>query len=342
MSVQTRTASASGARSARLNSALLRFFANYGFLPVILVVLYIAFGIAEPAFFSATNALNIINQASFLVILAAAQMFALLTRGFDLSLGATISMVSVASAMIMSAVAPGGEGAVVAALAAGVLGGVVIGMAVGTVNGLCVAYLGISPFLVTLGVQGVAFGLATTISGGFPVFDTPLILIDWLGSGYWFGVLPPAVAVCLLVLLFCYVVLNHTVLGRSLYILGANPRAAEVGGLPWRRNNAIAYVICSGIGAVGAIMMMARSGTGEPNLGGGLMLQSIAAAVIGGVALRGGEGRVIHVLLGGLLVTVIAIGMNLSRVDGFLQEVVLGIVVIAAVFLDRLRLRIRL
>ena len=321
---------------------VLGFFARYGFLPVILIALYLGFGLAEPAFFSAANALNIIKQSSYLIVLAAAQMFVLLTRGFDLSLGVVVSMVSVASALIMAGIAPNGEGPVVIALIVGILAGVAIGATAGAVNGACVAYFEINPFVVTMGMQGIAFGLATTLSGGFPVLDMPDALNKSLAQGEWFGFLPPPVALCLIILGLSYFVLNRTVLGRSLYLLGANPRATEIGGLPWRRYNMLAYVICSSIAAIGAIMIMARTGTGEPSLGGGLVLQSIAAAVIGGVALRGGEGRVIHVVLGGLLVTILSVGMNLTRVDGFLQEIVLGAVVVGAVFLDRLRHRIRL
>ena len=327
---------------ARSQTWLLGFFSRYGFLPVILVVLYVGFGLVEPAFFSGANAMNIVEQSSYLIVLAAAQMFVLLARGFDLSLGVVVSAVSVSSAMIMVAIAPGGEGPVALALVAGILGGLALGALAGAINGVCVAYFDINPFVVTLGMQGIAFGVATTLSGGFPVFDIPDALIDGLGQGAaWFGFLSPPVAVCAIILGLSYFVLNRTVLGRSLYLLGANPRAAEVGGLPWRRNNMLAYVICSSIAAVGAILMTARSGTGEPSTGGGLVLLSIAAAVIGGVSLRGGEGRVIHVVLGGLLVTILSVGMNLSRIDSFLQQVVLGMVVVAAVFLDRLRLRIR-
>ena len=328
---------------ARSRTLALSFFARYGFLPVILVVLYVLFGLVEPAFFSPANALNIVAQSSYLIVLATAQMFVLLTRGFDLSLGVVVSAASVSSALTMVAIAPAGDGPVALALIAGILVAVVLGAVAGMINGVCVAYFDVNPFVATLGMQGIAFGIATTISGGFPVFDLPDALIDGLGQGAaWFGFLPPPVAICLVILGLSYFVLNRTVFGRSLYLLGANPRAAEVGGLPWRRNVMLAYVICSSIAAVGAILITARSGTGEPSTGGGLVLVSIAAAVIGGVSLRGGEGRVVHVVFGGLLVTILSVGMNLARIDSFLQEVLLGTVVVAAVFLDRLRLRIRI
>lgn len=322
---------------------MMRFFASYGFLPVILVFLYLGFGLVEPLFLTGANALNIIEQASYLIVLATAQMFVLLTRGFDLSLGVVVSVVSVASAMVMVAIAPEGDGPVVLALTAGIFTALAIGATAGGINGLCIAYFGINPFVVTLGMQGIAFGLATTISGGFPIFGLPEGLINSLGqAGKWFGFLSPPVGVCIIILMLSHFVLNYTVFGRSLYLLGSNPRAAEVGGLPWRRHNMMAYVLCSTIAAIGAILITARTGTGEPSTGGGLVLLSIAAAVAGGVSLRGGEGRVIHVVFGGLLVSVLSVGMNLARIDSFLQQVVLGFVVVGAVFLDRLRLRIRL
>lgn len=322
---------------------ILGFFADYGFLPVILVVLCIGFGMAEPVFLTWANAQNVIEQASYLIVLATAQMFVLLTRGFDLSLGVTVSVVSVASAMAMVAIAPEGEDTVALALITGVLVALCIGIIIGSINGACVAYGGINPFVVTLGMQGIAFGFATTISGGFPVLGIPEQLIALLGqSGSWFGFLSPPVAVCVAILTLSHLLLTRTVFGRSLYILGSNPRAAEVGGLPWRRYNMLAYVLCSVIAAIGAVLITARTGTGEPSTGGGLVLLSIAAAVAGGVSLRGGEGRVVHVVFGGLLVSVLSVGMNLARIDSFLQQVVLGFIVVAAVFLDRLRLRIRL
>lgn len=333
--------------SPRIGSGFYRvmmgFFASYGFLPVILVFLYLGFGLVEPLFLTGANALNIIEQASYLIVLATAQMFVLLTRGFDLSLGVVVSLVSVASAMVMVAIAPEGDGPVVIALTAGLFTALAIGATAGGINGICIAYFGINPFVVTLGMQGIAFGLATTISGGFPIFGLPEGLINSLGQGgTWFGFLSPPVGVCIIILLLSHFVLNYTVFGRSLYLLGSNPRAAEVGGLPWRRYNMMAYVLCSTIAAIGAILITARTGTGEPSTGGGLVLLSIAAAVAGGVSLRGGEGRVIHVVFGGLLVSVLSVGMNLARIDSFLQQVALGFVVVGAVFLDRLRLRIRI
>jgi ribose transport system permease protein len=132
--------------------------------------------------------------------------------------------------------------------------------------------------------------------------------------------------------------LNHTIFGRSLYLIGNNPRAAYLAGLPSKRFLGLAYLACSLLASLGALMLTARTGSGEPNLGGSLMLESIAAAVIGGVSLHGGVGGVGAVIMGTLLVTMLSNSMDLLEVGGYVQQILLGCVIIVAIFLDRLRL----
>jgi ribose transport system permease protein len=125
--------------------------------------------------------------------------------------------------------------------------------------------------------------------------------------------------------------------GRSLYLIGNNPRAAHLAGLPSKRFLAYAYIACALLAAFGALMLTARTGSGEPNLGGSLMLESIAAAVIGGVSLQGGVGGIGAVVLGALFVTMLSNSMDLLEVGGYVQQILLGCVIIVAIFLDRLR-----
>ena len=325
---------------ARLVRLGLNFLAEYGVLPLVLVIMVLAFGLVEPAFASMGNIVNILKQASYPIILATAQLFALLTRGFDLSVGSVISMISVASALVMMGMLGANPDAVGLAIIVACLAGLAIGLVVGAINGVCVSLLRVNPFVTTLGMQGIALGFATTLSGGFPVFNLPDEFRYMFFLSSWFGI-PAPVAVCLIVLAAAYVVLNRTVLGRSLYILGGNPRAAHVAGLSSRLHLVCAYVLCSLCVAIGALLLTARTGSGEPSMGGGLMLLSVAAAVIGGVTLRGGEGRIIHCIFGGLFVTILSNGMNLVRVDGYIQQIALGMIIITAVFVDRLRTRIR-
>jgi ribose transport system permease protein len=313
----------------------LRELAGRGLLPVVLVLTFVGFGLAEPNVFRPDNLRNILIQASYPAVFATAQMFVLLTRGFDLSLGVTVSMVSVLSGLAM---VWGVEttGSIPLALAIGALVGLASGAAVGLVNGSCVSLLGVNPFVVTLGTWNIVLGIATTASGGRQIFDIPAELNTWFYREAWLGIPPPIVMAALLLVLAWWI-LNHTVLGRALYLIGGNPRAADVAGIPRARFTTLAYVLCSLYVALGALMLTARTGSGEPNLGGNLTLESIAAAVIGGVSLRGGEGAITSPILGALFVTVLSNGMNLLRIDGYIQQMILGAVIIAAIFVDRLR-----
>ena len=263
-------------------------------------------------------------------------MIVILTRGFDLSLGTTVSAVSVASALAMTSLASAGVSDP-AVVALGLAVGLGFGALVGIFNGVCVSRLGISPFIVTLGSLNICMGLATTMSGGRPVFNVP----DAFSGLLYNGVLIPGISIpltlAILVCLLLHVLLDRTIFGRSLYLIGNNPRAAYLAGLPSRRYLALAYVVCSLLAAFGSLMLTARTGSGEPNLGGSLMLESIAAAVIGGVSLQGGVGGVIPVILGTLFVTMLSNAMDLLEVGGYVQQILLGCVIIGAIFLDRIR-----
>ncbi len=305
-------------------------------LPVLIVVMEFSLSLLEPRVLSAGNLRNILIQSSYLIVFASAQMVVILTRGFDLSLGASVSAISVASALATTGLADQGWPSwivVVAGLAAG-LG---FGLLVGLFNGAFVAFLSISPFVVTLGSLNICLGLATTISGGRPVFNVPDPFSALLYNGKLIPFVPVPVLLAVAVCLFLYVLLEHTVFGRALYLIGNNPRAAQLAGLPSKRYLMLAYILCALLAAFGSLMLTARTGSGEPNLGGSLMLESIAAAVIGGVSLQGGVGGVVPVILGSVFITMMSNAMNLLRVDGYIQQILLGVIIIAAIFLDRIR-----
>ncbi|MCB1485838.1 MAG: ABC transporter permease [Bauldia sp.] len=171
---------------------------------------------------------------------------------------------------------------------------------------------------------------------GFPIFDLPVELTEVFSRARPLGV-PVSVVICAIILIGLHLVLTYTTFGRGIYLVGSNPRAAKVAGLPTRHYMIGAYVLCSFLVGLVAVLLTARTGSGEPNLGGTLVLQSIAAAVIGGVSLRGGRGNVYNCLLGGVFITVMTNGMNLLQVDSFQQMIILGVLFIAATFIDRLR-----
>ncbi len=300
-----------------------------------LVAMEFAFWLGDPHVLSLANLVNLLRQSTYLVIVAAAQTIVILTRGFDLSIGAMVSVSSVVTSLVLTGLSSGDQ-ANPAVLALGMLAGLGVGAAVGLFNGVCVAWLRVNPFVATLGSLNICIGLATTISGGRPVFGVPDNYSVLLSDGTVLGVPAPLLIAAVLCALIWFA-LERSVPGRALFLIGSNPRAAYVAGLPERRYLLLAYVACSMLGAVGALLLTARTGSGEPNLGGGLMLESIAAAVIGGASLLGGQGGIGTAILGGVFVTGLANGMDLLQVGGYMQQLILGVVIIAAVTLDRFR-----
>lgn len=324
----------------RSNEAGARRIVGWGLvlvLPLLMVVMELAVFAVEPRVLSSRNIVNILNQSSYLLLFASAQMVVILTRGFDLSLGTSVSAVSVASALVMTGLADAGASDWIIVVA-GMSAGLGFGALVGLFNGIFVSWLQISPFVVTLGSLNICLGLATTISGGRPVFNVPDAFCRLLYNGKLVGDFPVPLMLAMAVCGFLYFLLDHTVFGRSLYLIGNNPRAAHLAGLPSKRYLTLAYVTCALLAAFGSLMLTARTGSGEPNLGGSLMLESISAAVIGGVSLQGGVGGIVPVILGTLFVTMLSNAMDLLEVGGYVQQILLGCVIIGAVFLDRIRM----
>jgi ribose transport system permease protein len=201
-----------------------------------------------------------------------------------------------------------------------------------------VAYLGVSPFMMTLGMASVGFGIALYLTGGVPVYGMPSAFGKVFGFGQWLGIpMPVYVTVALIVVM--YVLLNWTRMGRYLYAIGGNIKASMLSGINTRFNLFMAYVLCGGLTAVSGIILTARLETGEANIGATMPLDSIAACVIGGVSLRGGSGRLGNVVLGAIFIGLVQNGMNLARMQSYLQTVVIGLLLIVAVVADQLRQR---
>ncbi|PTE08699.1 ABC transporter permease [Mesorhizobium helmanticense] len=298
-------------------------------LPIAIVVTLVLFGIVEPRVLSLGNFRNIAIQASYLSIFAMAQTMVILTRGFDLSLGYTVSLVSVAASMAMVAMG-GGDASILYGVGAGVLIAALIGLA----NGLLIAGIGINPLVTTLGMANMVMALASTISGGFPVTGLPRGLTAEFAQGTLLSI-PIPIWFAGLVFALLFLTLKATKFGRSLYIIGANPRAAVAAGIRTLPVLVLAYTLCAVLAALGALLLTARTGSGEPNLGGNLTLEAIAAAVVGGVRLSGGEGGVGAALLGALFITVLSNGMNLVQIDGYLQQICLGVIIIVSLIVNR-------
>lgn len=298
-------------------------------LPLAILCALLIFGFIEPRILSLANFRNIAVQTSYLAIFAMAQTMVILTRGFDLSLGFTVSLVSVVASMAMVSM-----GASDAAILYGLAAGFMVALAVGLSNGLLIAGIGINPLVTTLGVANIVMALASTVSGGFPVTGVPAGFTAIFSQASLFGI-PTPIWLAAAVFVLLHLTLKATRFGRSLYIVGSSPKAAVAAGIRTRPVLLKAYALCTVLAAIGALLLTARTGSGEPNLGGNLTLESIAAAVVGGVRLSGGEGGVGAAVLGALFVTVLSNGMNLVQIDGYLQQICLGAIIIISLIVSR-------
>jgi ribose transport system permease protein len=313
-----------------------------GLLPILLILLIAALAIFEPRFLGVFNVFNVLRSTSFLAILAAGQMLVLIVGGFDLSVGAVIALASTVTAKVMAALMMTMPDQVWLVILLGVVAGIACGSGIGLINGLCVAFLRISPFMVTLGTLSIASGIALLLTNGIPVYGMPDEFVKGFGRALWLG-LPTTVYVALALIVLVWIIQNHTVLGRYIYAIGGNLQAAMVSGVPTKTYLVLTYSLCGTLAAITGVLLTARLGSGQATLGGNIMmLQSIAAAVIAGVSLRGGIGRVEMVALGALFLSIVTNAMNLVRIDSKIQTIVLGVIVILAVALDEFGRRRRL
>ena len=323
-------------RAARLMQQL---FIRLGVLPFLLLVAVIVFTAISDHFLSAQNLINVVRQSVYLTIVSLAQMLALLTGGFDLSVGTIVALTSVVGATAMAAVSAASPDHIWLAITLGCLAGIAAGTLVGVTNGVGVAAFNVSPFMMTLGIASVGFGIALYMTGGVPVYGMPPEFGQVFGFGRVGGV-PVPVIVAILIAVLTWVLVNRTALGRYFYAVGGNVKAAHLSGINTRWTLFITYTLCGFLSAVCGMLLTARLETGEANIGASMPLESIAACVIGGVSLRGGVGRVGNVVLGALFIGLVQNGMNLAKIESYLQTVVLGSLLILAVIADQLRLRL--
>lgn len=294
-----------------------------------LFILCGALGAASDRFLTADNLLNVFRQSAVNALLSLGQLVVIITAGIDLSVGSILGLCCVMVALLMHAGVPAGA-SVGAALA--------IGAALGAANGLLLTKLHLPhPFIPTLGMMNVARGLALVVSGGFPISELPPGFRFWgAGSVGW---IPAPV---ILIVLFCgafSVFLNRTVAGRDIYAIGGNPQAARLSGVPVDARLILVYTVSGLMAAAGAIVLAGRMNAGFPLAGVGAELDSIAAVVIGGASFLGGVGTVSGTLVGALIMGVLRNGLNLLNVSAAWQTVVIGVVIVAAVWVDIVRQR---
>jgi len=298
------------------------------FLPFVsLVVLCIVIAVLEPRFLSGGNLAGIARQTAVITIMAIGMTMVMVSGGIDLSVGSMLALTSVLGAFVMAAGGP-----VLAGIAISIVAGAIFGL----INGTTVATLRIPPFIVTLGAMGVYRGIALLATGGKAVVDLPSSFGN-LAQGNVFGILPLPLLIVLLVALLAHFVLVNTRPGRYCYAIGSNVEAARYAGVRVSLYQIWFYVILGTLTGLAGAIESSRLVTGQPTSGDGYELRVIAAVVIGGASLSGGTGTILGSMIGALTMAVLRNGSNQMGWPTYMQEIIIGIVIMIAVGVDKLR-----
>ena len=295
-----------------------------------LLVLCAVLWALTPHFLTVSNLLNIAQQTSINAIVAAGMTFVIVSGGIDLSVGSIVALAGVALGVMLQ----GGQSPFIA-----IPGAIAVGTGCGLLNGLLVSVGGLPPFIATLGMMSVARGTALVFTEGRPVsgFDEGF---RWLATGTA-GFVPAPVLVMLVVYAVAHVILTRTTFGRYVYAIGGNEEATRLSGVAVRFHKTAIYGVSGALSAVAAIVLTARLNSAQPIAGMMYELDAIAATVIGGTSLSGGSGSLVGTLVGALIMGVLRNGLNLLGVSSFLQQIVIGGVIVGAVLVDTLLKRHR-
>lgn len=291
---------------------------------IVLIFLILVLSIISPAFANVGNFINIFKQAAINGILATGMMCVILTGGFDMSVGSTVGLTGVVAALLAQGQYP---------IIVPILLSMFIGLLVGITNGICISYLAIPAFVVTLGTQSLVRGLAYLVSGGEPVFGVSQGFEN-IAGGKLFGQIPLLVVYYILIALFFGFILTKTVFGRRIYAVGGNAISAEVSGINVKFMKMLVYSICGMLAGVAGFLLTSRTVSGSPVAGEGYELDAISAVVIGGISMDGGVGNWYGTIIGAILLAVISNGLDILRVSSYYQYIIKGIIIIVAVFLD--------
>lgn len=320
-----------GPASREIKVPLLRaWIERVGILPILMVVLLTVFGLGSEHFLTGRNISTILTQSVYLIMISVAQTLVLLTGGFDLSVGASVAFTSIMTSTVVLAYKTDPTTGIIL----GTLVGLGVATLIGAVNGAIVARFSVSPFIVTLAMMSVVNGVALIKSGGVPVFGLPAQFKETLFTARVAGIPVPWMVTILLVAIMFFV-LHWTRLGRYWYAVGGNAEAARLSGVAVRWYLFLAYVVTGLVTGITGVMLTARVGSGEPNLGSTMPLESIAAAVLGGVSIRGGQGSLWGAILGAIFLVFLRNGMDLMGVSSYVQMVVTGSLLIFAIIVDR-------
>jgi len=291
-----------------------------------LAILIVALSFASDKFLSVSNFANVARRSAPVIIMATGMTFVIISGGIDLSVGSVLAFAGVCGTMVMSGGHSVGFGIIIAMLA---------GAACGLVNGCLITGLRIPPFIATLGMMSAVRGLVLMMSHEMPITDNLPESFIFLGTGTVLGFVPVPVLIMLAVVLVAGVVLHLTPLGRYTFAIGSNREAAYHSGIPVSYYLIAIYTLCGLLTGLGGIIIMGWLGSGQPTEGVGMELTVIAAVVIGGGSLSGGQGSLSGALVGALLMAVLQNGCVLLGISDNVQMIVIGSLIVAAVALDQ-------
>lgn len=302
--------------------------ASLTWIVLVAALMMLAISLMSPFFLTLANMTNLMKQVSIVAILAAGQSIVIISGGIDLSVGSILALSAVTTGYLVTQ----GVDPMLATL-----GGLAIGTVAGTINGLVIARGRIPPFIATLGMLGIARGLALVITEGvtYQVL-TPFHL--FIGNAKWLG-LPIPVYFVIVTYIVVHVMLTTTRFGRHVYAIGGDERVSRLEGINVDTRKIAIYALSGFLAAVAAVVMTGRLAATPPNVAQGIELQAIAAVIIGGISFTGGRGIVLTSLVGAFIMAMITNALNILGVSSFWQQVLIGIVIIAAVWLDNLKSR---
>jgi len=322
----------------KTRSSLLRFLlgrSSNQWIFLILIAFVIFFSIAARGFFSILGIRNIAVFVSEPLLLTVGETFVIISGGIDLSVGAVLGFTGVVGALIMRGVW-GATQSIPLSFAVSIVAGLAIGTTLGTINGLIIAKLRVPPFVVTLGMLGIARGITFVITSGQAIIGLPDAL-GAMGNLTFGGLLPVTTLSAIVLVVIAYIALSKTRIGRYAFAIGGNRQAAVRSGVPVARYTIIIYAISGFLAGWAGFMLLARFGTGSPLSGQNSELNAIAAAVIGGTSLMGGIGTIGGAVIGSLIIVVLLVGLVIMNVQPYWQMAAVGFILISAVFIDNLR-----
>lgn len=292
-----------------------------------LAVLMIALGFLAQNFITQDNIFSVLRAVSFEGITAIGMLIVMLTGGLDLSVASNMAYTGILASIFMTSGIP-----TIISIILSLIGSACVGL----VNGFLINKIKLGAIIVTLGMLSVVRGLAYIITKGMPIVDLPLNF-TYLGQGLIGGLVPVPILFFFLIAAIFHFVLKYTVLGYHFFSVGGNETASRYSGINIEKVRYFSYLICSVLAGIGGLLLIARLGVAQPSIAAGYELSIIAAVIIGGASLQGGEGSVLGSVIGVLIIGVIRNGLVLMNIGGFYIQFANGMMILAAVVINRLR-----